>query len=127
MKRIYVVGNPVEPSDRLPPALLSKLKQTFDYIDFIPYDPTEDLGYNETEVTLIDTVMGIDRVTVFTDLSAFLVSPRVSAHDYDLPVALTILMKLGKLKHVTIVGVPAGGKPKKLIRELIPILQSILP
>lgn len=71
--------------------------------------PNDDLPIDSSgKVFLLDTVFGIDEVTVITekDLDKFVLSPRNSAHDYDLGFQLKYLTKIGKLKKITLLGLP---------------------
>lgn len=127
MKRsVLIVGNSIEKSDRMPVVLMPLLIREFPTIAFFLYDPTEELPEAVgDDLVLIDSVVGIGRVTVFEGLDEFLVSPRVSVHDYDLPVHLTLLLKLGKIKSVKIIGVPAKGKREKVLKELRRVIPEI--
>ncbi len=102
---VFVFGNPDLPEDSLPIRLLPKLKKRFSDIDFQIKDPNEDWDIPE-EMVVIDTVTGIDRVTVFSDLEHFASAPRLTMHDFDLGSYLKYLKKLGKLKNIKIIGVP---------------------
>lgn len=117
---VYVLGNPLLRSDSLPLQLLPLLKKRCPHIDFDILDPTEELIFNTNQdLTLIDTVIGIDKVTVFHDLSCFAYSPRITVHDYDLPINLGILQKLKKIKNITIIGVPKTGNVEEILQEVI--------
>lgn len=119
-KKIYVLSNPLVGEDILPLKLLPKLQQLCKAFDFEILDPTEEIpsDINE-ELILIDTVIGIDKVTVFHDLNHFAFSPRVTVHDFDLPINLGILQKLKKIKNLTIIGVPTKGNLSKILNEVI--------
>lgn len=121
MKRIvYVLGNPLIITDSLPFKLLPKLRQLCPQFNFEILDPTEELQLADSQdCTFIDTIIGIDKVTVFYDLDFFAYSPRVTVHDYDLPLNLGLMQKLGKLKRITIIGVPAKGNQTKILHEVI--------
>lgn len=121
MKRIvYVLGNPLIIIDSLPFKLLPKLRQLCPQFNFEILDPTEELQLADSQdFTCIDTIIGIDKVTVFHDLDFFAYSPRVTVHDYDLPLNLGLMQKLGKLKRITIIGVPAKGNQAKILNEVI--------
>lgn len=122
-KTVYVLGNPLIPQDRLPIKLLPQLKKYCPQIDFKLLDPTEELPIENTrEIVLIDTVISLKKVTIFHDLSYFALSPRVTAHDFDLPLNLGILEKLGKIKNITIIGVPPKGNESQILKEIIDVL-----
>lgn len=125
MKRIvYVLGNPIEPADRTAVNLIPRFKKSFPHINFVHFDPTEELPENiSAELTLIDTVIGIDKVTKFDNLDQWKLSPRVTVHDYDLPLMLGILKKLGKIRKITIIGIPEKGNLRKFFQDLEEYLQ----
>lgn len=102
---------------------LSRLRKDFPNIDFVEFDPTEDLddalsGAAEKTVYIIDVVEGIDEVKVIDDLDSIEDSPKYSAHDYDLAFDLKMLRKLGRIKGAVIFGVPAEGDEGKIFEEL---------
>ena|SRR3990170_1543595 len=119
-KIIYVLGNQVVDIDRIPLKLLPKLQDLCPQFDFVRLDPTEEIQIDETrELILIDSVIGIDKVTVFHDLNYLSLSPRVTVHDYDLPINLGLLQKLDKVKKITIIGIPAVGEVNRILNEVI--------
>lgn len=121
---IYVLGNPIEPSDRQAVKLIPLLKRKLPHINFIHFDPTEELPPNNKKLTVIDTVMGIKKVKKYTNLNLWSLSPRVTAHDYDLPLTLGILKKLGKIKEVTIIGIPSKGNFERITNDIKNILNA---
>lgn len=124
-KSIYVLGNPIVDVDSLPLKLLPKLQKKCPDFSFELLDPTEEIQFNENqELILIDTVIGINKVTAFHDLSYFAYSPRVTVHDYDLPITLGLLQKLGKVKNIIILGIPKEGNFMKILTELVNILYN---
>lgn len=118
-KIVYVLGNSFLSGDSLPVRLLPQLQKQCPQFNFSVLDPTEELQLEGQDFTCIDTVLGIDKVTVFHDLDFFAYSPRVTVHDYDLPLNLGLMQKLGKLKRITIIGVPAKGNQAKILHEVI--------
>lgn len=124
-KKIFILGNPFLNLDSLPVKLAKKLKQLFPNFEFIHLDPTEGFpNLEDASPIFIDTVQGIEKVTIFTDLSCFSSSPRNTVHDYDLFVNLSILNKLGKLSQITIIGVPHKGNLKKIEKEVCKIIKA---
>lgn len=106
---IYVFGNPDMPADSLPLQILPDLQKRFPQSRFEIKDPNEEWDVPET-LTVIDTVQGIEAVTVFDDLTQFAAAPRLTMHDFDALANLRYLQKLGKLKAITIIGVPPAMK-----------------
>ncbi len=103
--------------DSLPLRMAPRLHQEFPSIDFVVKDPNEEWDVPE-ELIIIDTVVGPKEVTVFNDLESFTASPRLSMHDFDALANLKYLKKLGKLKKVTIIGVPADFNEGKAIEDV---------
>jgi hypothetical protein len=68
---------------------------------------------DEGEVTVVDVVKGIDKVTLFTDIDDFSQARSVSAHDLDLGTHLKIMREMGWPLKVRIIGIPYGMKPEE--------------
>lgn len=99
--------------DSLPLKMLPELRQKFPEIEFVVQDPNEEWNLSSEgakELIVLDTVVGISEVTVFDDLKQFAATPRVSMHDFDALANLRLLKKLGKIKEVKIIAVPAETK-----------------
>lgn len=123
-KTVYVLGNPVETSDQSAVNLIPKLIKSFPQIDFVHFDPTEELplSYNQNLI-ILDTVIGLEKVTKFENFNQWKLSPRVTVHDYDLPLMLGILKKLGRIKNITIIGIPEKGSQDKILKDMEKYLQ----
>lgn len=122
---IFVLGNPVEPLDNSAIKLLPLLQKKFPDVDFIRFDPNEELPLEINKgLIIIDTVVGIKKVTKFNGLDSFTLSPRVTSHDYDLPISLGILKKLGKVKNITVIGIPANGNRKEILKQTTKIITA---
>jgi hypothetical protein len=75
---------------------------------------------------ILDTVQGIRDVTLIEgdEIERFVMSPRGTAHDFDLAFQLRYLRKLGKLGDVTVIGVPQEGgvdylRIQSILRKLV--------
>ena len=66
----------------------------------------------------MDTIEGIDKVTLLTDIGSIQSSPRVSMHDFDLGYSLKLLKKLGLIDSVKIFGVPMRISKREALRQL---------
>lgn len=126
-QRVLVLGNPIEKLDSPAVNLIPRLKKTFPCINFVHFDPTEELPQNtiNKDLIIIDTVIGLKNVTKFNGLNYWALSPRVTAHDFDLPLHLGILKKLRKIKKIIIIGIPAKEGKKEIIKGIKKILDSI--
>ncbi len=108
---ILVFGNQDHPDDNLAFKVSEKLSGLAN-ISFQVINPNSDIPLPDNKkIYLIDTVVGIDNVTLITenDLNKILLSPRTTAHDYDLGFQLKYLTKIGKIKKVFIIGLPISG------------------
>ena len=124
---IYVLGNEVEPLDNIPIKFIPQLHKEFPNLTFQRLDPTEDLPENGSEeFILIDTVLGLSKVKMINDSNHLLLSPRVTLHDYDLSLSLGLAKKLGKIKKVTIIGVPSEGNQEIILNEVTQAIKKLL-
>lgn len=125
-KTVYVLGNPLVKADSQAFNLLPLLSKEFSGLKFEPYDPTEEIDINiNTDLIVLDTGINLKKTVLFRDLKYFELSPRNSVHDYDLPLQLGLMKKLGKFNNVYIIAVPAIGKISKILHEVKVILASI--
>jgi len=124
--KVFVFGNPDLDFDSLPMLLLPELQKKLPEIDFEIKDPNEEWEVSESELIIIDTVVGIDKPTVFENLENFSAPPRVSAHDFDAYTNLKYLQKLGKIKKIEIIGLPSMISKDVAIEFAIKILSNSL-
>ena len=120
---VYCLGNETEIKDRLPLKIIPLLKNELREINFTKYDPTEELPYKE-KLVLIDTVLGIKKVTVFTSLSSFSPPPNITVHDYDLYLDLSLRKKLKSFSDFIIIGLPSNLPVKKAAEAVIKLLRE---
>ena len=114
---IFVFGNPDVLLDSSPLRILPRLRARFPDIQFQEVDPNEEWDAPE-EVTVIDTVIGIEKVMILDGLEQFAAAPRVTMHDFDALAQLRYLQKLGKIKKVTVVGVPPTISEDEALEEV---------
>ena len=110
-KTVYVFGNEDVAEDSSPFALCDRLSQDFPTLEFVKVAPNADLPFaGQERVIIFDTIQGIAETRIFheNDLKHLVLSPRTSVHDFDLGFQLKFLMKIGKLKHITLIGLPMG-------------------
>jgi Ni,Fe-hydrogenase maturation factor len=105
--KIFVFGNPLISKDSVALKVLPELRAEFPEIEFIEFDTAELLEEFGDDLIILDSVVGIQKVQMFNGIDSFVESPRYSLHDFDLPIYLKLLNKLGKLKKVRIIGVPS--------------------
>jgi Ni,Fe-hydrogenase maturation factor len=123
---LFILGNLLDDQDALPVHLLPKLQQHFPTLDCVLFDPTEELpAALPPHICIVDTVIGIDTITVFSNLEDFKLSPRVSVHDFDLPLFLGLLKKLGKIEKITIIGIPSNNKEPDVLPHLMSVIENL--
>jgi hypothetical protein len=105
--KIYLMGNPAVVKDSMPLRLKKSLAEKFPQFQFIETDPTENFVPEEGSY-IIDTVVGLPTIKLFETLADFTGHKLISPHDYDLWFHLQLLIKLKKIKHVQIIGIPRG-------------------
>ena len=124
--KIFVFGNPIVKQDSLPIKYLPRLKESFPDIEFILADPTESWTRNEQSIIIIDTVIGLDNAALFESLDSFeKQGKQITPHDYDLYTDLKLLKKLGKIKQVMIIGIPANGRLEDLKKAIARVKKGI--
>lgn len=107
--KVYVFGNEDQNFDNNALKITEQLKNEFTQIDFVLVKPNEDLPFvGEQNVILMDTVADIEEPIYLNkpDLRALILSPRLTAHDFDLNFQLRYLQKLGKIGTVSIIALP---------------------
>lgn len=124
-KKIYIFGNPLLKEDSLPIKLAPELQKKFPEIDFVVTDPNENLKPENSELYIIDTVRGIKKVEIITDLNKIQLNRIYSAHDFDLGFNLKLLQKIGKLNKVVIFGVPSKTKKQKALEQIASKIKEV--
>ena len=109
--------------DNLPLKLAPKLRKIFPEIDFVIIDPSENLEPIDDALIIIDTVEGIEKVTVIDDIEKLETGKIYSLHDFDLAFNLKLLQKIGKLKKVKIFGVPMKGDEEEILKQLEKLIE----
>ena len=119
---VFVFGNAALEQDSLPLRILPDLETRLPGVSFQVLDPNEEWDVPK-DMIVIDTVMGIKDITVFDGLEQFSAAPRVSLHDFDAYANLRLLSKLGKLKNIKIIGVPADIDRNNAILQICAIMK----
>lgn len=115
---VWVFGNIDLEQDSLPVAVVPQLQRVRPDCVFHLRDPLEEWDEVPDPLIIVDTLKGVEKVTVFTDLDAFSDAPRVGMHDLDLLAQLKLLKKVGKLKQVIVVGVPPSLTPDEAVNQI---------
>lgn len=121
-KVIYIFGNSLLPLDNMPIKILPKLQKIFPEINFIIQDPNENLKPIAGKLMIIDTVIGIKKVSVIKNINKLQLSPVCSLHDFDLGYNLRLLHKIGNLRQIIIFGLPQNLDEKEALNQLKKII-----
>lgn len=119
---VYCLGNSLVKDDNLPIQMMPYLKKELPQFLFRHFDPTETDKICDRPI-FVDTILGSKKITIYSDLSEFQLSPRVSAHDYDLPLFLGLMIKLSKIKNFTLIGIPNEYTLKRALKETVKVLR----
>jgi hypothetical protein len=124
--KFLVFGNPIVAADSTPLRIIGKLRERFPGIEFREFDPNENLENEGRNLNIIDTIEGIDRVMLITDIASIKTQRVYSMHDFDLGHALKILKRLNYIDGVRIFGVPMGMGEKEALVQLTAAIRSNL-
>jgi len=125
-EKVLVFGNQILETDNMPLRLIGRLRERFPTIDFKEFDPNENLENEGRKLNIIDTVEGIDKVTLITDIDSIQIQRVYSMHDFDLGHALKILKKLNYIDSVKIFGVPMRISESEVLAQLTSLIRSNL-
>src|SRR3989338_8798508 len=120
---VFVCGNPFLKEDCLPLLILPKLKIAIPQVNFIEFEPTEDLPRKD-ELIIIDTVINAKEVVVLHDVERFVQGKALSMHDCDLGFNLKIAKKMKWLNKLTIIGLPPNINQDEAVEKIKSILSS---
>ncbi|MCX6816043.1 MAG: hypothetical protein NT120_04295 [Candidatus Aenigmarchaeota archaeon] len=123
-KIVYVSGNPLVREDSIPLRIMPKLQEKFPNIEFRELEPTDNMP-EEERLNIIDTIIGIDNVTVVKDIDKIVTGKVYSLHDFDLGFNLKLMKKMGKLKSVSIIGVPPHIDEEKALLGVKKALRNL--
>lgn len=119
--QVWLFGNPDFAPDALPLKLKADLQSHLPDFEFVIKDPNEEWDLPQ-KLIIIDTVQGIDKITIFNSLEQFQNTPRLTLHDFDLLTNLKWLAKLKKLPPLLIIGLPMKAQKQKALDKISEIL-----
>jgi Ni,Fe-hydrogenase maturation factor len=122
--KILVFGNPLLEYDNIPLKLIPDLQKLFPKLEFVEFDPTENLEKQGRNLIIIDTVQGINKVTEINSIDQISKSKLFSMHDFDLGYNLKILQKLNLIDSIKIIGVPMKIEKQEAIEKIGKILKK---
>ena len=125
--KILVFGNPMVRIDSTPLRIIDRLRECFPGIEFVEFDPNDNLEKEGSKLVIIDTVAGIKDVKLITEKSIDRIRTQklYSMHDYDLGYNLKLLKKLGYVKKVRIIGIPIGINDKEAVKQVKGVIASL--
>ena len=112
--------------DSLPLKLIGRLREAFEDIEFKEFDPSENLEKEGRDLVIIDSVEGIDKVVLITDIDAIQTQKVYSMHDFDLGYGLKLLKKLNLIDSVKIFGVPMKISERDALKQLEELISANL-
>jgi Ni,Fe-hydrogenase maturation factor len=124
--KVLVFGNPLVRKDSIAMRMLPALRKKFPQIEFREADTAENLESEGRDLLILDSAESIDRVTLLEGLEHLEMPKAYSMHDFDLPITLKLLKKLGKLDSVRIIAVPHGYPLRKAVAEASALISSLL-
>lgn len=113
---IFVLGNQLIKEDSVALRLVPKLKKKFPQINFLEFDPIDDL-YSEN-VIIMDVVEGIDKVEIINDISRLETKKIYSTHDFDVAFLLKLFKKMGVINKAIIIGIPKNLDEKEITKQI---------
>ncbi len=125
-RKVLVFGNPILRQDSLPLRLLPKLRERFPDIEFKDFDPNENMEAEGRDLIIIDTIQGIRKVSLVTDIDSIKTQKVYSMHDFDLGYSLKLLKKLKYIDSVMIFGVPMRIKEEEALEQLAKLIDANL-
>lgn len=125
IKKILVFGNPLVRKDSLPPSLISSLQKLFPSIEFKEFDAVEDLQKEGKNLYILDSVEGIKKVELITNIDILEVNRILSVHDFDLAYTLKLMKNANMIDRVTIIGVPINIRKEDAIEQIKEIINSL--
>ena len=121
--QIWLFGNIDFEPDKLPLKLAPELIDIFPQFEFVIKDPNETWRMPD-KLIIIDTVLGLKKITTFTSLHDFSDTPRITMHDFDLLTNLKWLAKLKKLPPFLIIGIPPDMLEVDVLKEMKELIQT---
>ena len=124
--KILVFGNSLVAQDSIAPKLLPLLSKKFPSVVFKEFDTAENLEREGKDLIILDSVLGIDRVMIISDLDQLSMGKSYSMHDFDLPITLRLLKKIGSIESVLIIGIPSDCLVERALSEVSVIISNLI-
>ena len=104
-------------------AILPRLRKRFPSVGFQKYDKSMELEEEGPDLLALDSVNGMEEVTLIDDLGSL--SPGKALAASDALMTLRIMIKIGSLKSVRLIAVPNGTGPDDAFEGICLIVQSL--
>ncbi|MEW6036546.1 MAG: hypothetical protein AB1529_08095 [Candidatus Micrarchaeota archaeon] len=124
--KVLVFGNPLVRKDSIALRMLPALRKRFPEVEFREADAAENLESEGRDLLILDSAEGIRGVTVLEGIERLEMSKAYSMHDFDLPITLKLMKKLGRLDSVRIIAVPHGYPLRRAVAEASAIISTLL-
>lgn len=124
MKTILCFGNEYVEEDNLAFEIGRELKKEGFHI-MKCNSPFELENYTIDEVCILDVVEGIKNIKCFNDIDIIKKENSVTLHDLDLSFYLKLMKELGRIKKVSIIGIPKNYSKEKALKEVKEKLQFV--
>lgn len=125
-KTVLCFGSEGMEGDDLAFAVCQELVGYSDDIQFVKCDtPMDILGYaGGKDLYILDSIKGIDKVSLFESVDKFRRTKSVTVHDNDLGLMLKVLIEMKMLPDVRIIGIPIGSNAESVVGEVRRILSD---
>ena len=114
---ILCFGNPYIKEDSLAVEIGKELKKQ-NYNIKICGSGDEILNIKRKKIFILDVAENIKKATIIKNLDILESKKACSAHDIDLLFFLKLLKEIGKAREIIIIGIPAKGIKKKVIKDI---------
>ncbi|MEM4634084.1 MAG: hypothetical protein QW275_02925 [Candidatus Anstonellaceae archaeon] len=122
--RVLVFGNPTSKIDSAAVKVAKRLSKKLPGVEFVLFDTAEDLEREGGELVIMDAVVGLKSPRTIKLEELELPANPLSLHGFDLIWNLLLLKKLGKVRSVTIIGIPANQPYTKSLQKAQKIISS---
>ncbi|MFH1895439.1 MAG: hypothetical protein ABIJ74_02560 [archaeon] len=125
-QKILVFGNILVEKDSVPIKILPELRKEFPLIDFMEFDPSENLEKQGKKLVIIDCVQEIKECKRIEGTEKIVSEKVFSLHDFDLGFNLKLLEKTGLLEEVIVFGVPMNFSQKQALNGLKKLISDYI-
>ena len=125
IKTIFISGNELVEIDSMQLKLIPELRKKLPKVEFIEYDPNDNLDKLGRNPIILDSAKGIKKITILKDLKKIESQKIYSMHDFDLGLNLLLMKKMNMLDKPILILLPMPIKKEKALKELIAIIKNL--